>query len=122
VGKLRAKRLKGIGGRYSGLNISVGVVVEGMQGLLWMRRSRAVGRVRFLRAWTNLRRLLEATPEYQEWRQIVKARAGGACETCGEMGHHCHHIVPVAHDPAKCLDPANGRYLCVKCHRAEHRH
>lgn len=112
------------GVRYSRMNISAELAIHAMKGLLEARRAANLGRLRFLKTWTVLRRSLEATPEYQEWRRLVRERAGGACETCGEPGQQCHHLEPVAWNPDKALDPDNGRYLCIRCHKSapEHKH
>ena len=103
-------------------NISAELILRAMQGLLEARWQKKITRGSFLKVWGRLRRLLALTPEYVRWRWYVKDRAGGACESCAEPGHHAHHIVPVAHEPALALDLSNGKFLCRKCHRSEHRH
>lgn len=117
-------RLRGRSVRYSRLNISPDKIVPAMKGLLAMRKAGEIDRLPFLKAWSKLRRYLEATPQYADWRKKVIYRAGGACETCGEVGHECHHIEPLAWNPDRALDPDNGRLLCVSCHRRapEHTH
>jgi 5-methylcytosine-specific restriction endonuclease McrA len=101
--------------------ISADLIIRAMVGLLEARRTCKIKRLTFLKTWGRLRRLLALTPEYARWRWNVRERAGGACERCAEVGHHAHHKVPVAHEPARALDPENGEYLCRRCHKAEHR-
>lgn len=101
--------------------ISAELVIAAMKGLLGMRRADKITRITFLKTWTRLRRLLNLTPEYAYWRWYVRDRAGGACERCAEPGQHAHHRIPLAYDPDLALDPANGEYLCVRCHRKHHR-
>lgn len=121
MGSVRVGRVKAWGGgRYSKLNISPQTIIKAMTGLLEARRSGRLPRLTFLKTWTNLRRLLESTDEYKAWRQGVIERAGYACESCGRGGHHCHHIEPVAHNPARALDPSNGMYVCRSCHKEAH--
>jgi HNH endonuclease len=101
--------------------ISADLIIAAMKGLLAARREQKVSRGSFLRTWTWLRRLLNLTDEYARWRWAVRQRAGAACERCAEQGNHAHHKVPLAHDPDLALDPTNGEYLCVKCHKKHHR-
>lgn len=101
--------------------ISATLIIDAMVGLLESRRTKKVTRLTFLKVWGRLRRLLALTPEYARWRWSVRDRAGGACERCAEPGNHAHHQVPVAHEPLRALDLSNGEYLCLRCHRAEHR-
>lgn len=109
-------KLEGIQSR-----IPADLIIRAMVGLLEARHQKKIGRVPFLKTWGKLRRLLALTPEYARWRWNVKNRAGGACERCAEPGNHAHHKEPVARNPARALDLANGEYLCLRCHRAEHR-
>lgn len=121
MGSVRVGRVKSWGGgRYSQLNIFVDDIVKAMEGLLAARHAKQISRITFLKTWTNLRRLLESTEEYKAWRQNVIARAGNACESCARPGHHCHHIEPLAHNPRRAVDPSNGMYLCVACHKEAH--
>ena len=101
--------------------ISADLVIAAMKGLLQARRDCKVGRVTFLKTWTRLRRILNLTPEYAYWRWFVRERAGGACERCAESGQHAHHIEPLAYNPDRALDTANGEYLCARCHKKHHR-
>lgn len=101
--------------------ISVGLIIAAMKGLLLARRESKISRVTFLKTWTRLRRILNTTPEYARWRWTVRERAGGACERCAEAGQHAHHVEPLAYNPDRALDPANGEYLCVRCHKKHHR-
>jgi 5-methylcytosine-specific restriction endonuclease McrA len=100
----------------------VQVILEAMKGLLDMRRSGKVKRILFLKTWGKLRAYLTLTHEYQQWRWLVKQRAGGACEECGEIGAHAHHIVPISRDVDRALDLKNGRYLCFRCHSGQPGH
>lgn len=101
--------------------ISAELIIRAMKGLLQSRREDKITRWTFLKTWTRLRRLLNLTDEYARWRWLVRERAGGACERCAEPGHHAHHIEPLAFNPDRALDPANGEYLCVRCHKRHHR-
>lgn len=101
--------------------ISVDLIIAAMKGLLLARREGKIGRITFLKTWTRLRRILNLTPEYARWRWLVRERAGGACERCAEAGQHAHHIEPLAYNPDRALDPDNGEYLCVRCHKKHHR-
>ena len=60
-----------------------------------------------------------STPEYQEWRQVVIARAGGVCQAplCRrrEPRMFADHIIELK-DGGAPFDPANGRCLCGKHH------
>jgi len=45
------------------------------------------------------------------------------CErVCGKKGRHVHHKVRVYDDPTLAVEPDNGEFLCVACHRKEHKH
>lgn len=102
-------------------HISADLVIKAMKGLLQARRESKIGRIKFLKTWTQLRRILNLTSEYAHWRWLVRERAGGACERCAEPGNHAHHIEPLAYNPDRAVDPTNGEYLCVRCHRKHHR-
>lgn len=58
-------------------------------------------------------------------RSIVKARAGGRCETCGTSycwrGFEIAHLVNVGMGGSKKLDkPEDVQYLCKDCHDVSH--
>lgn len=74
----------------------------------------------FFALWGKLRKLLEKTPEYIEFRSIVKNSQSYLC-TCGKPGRQVHHMTRVYDDPTLAIDPDNGVYLCVKCHKKEHK-
>jgi len=40
---------------------------------------------------------------------------------CGKKGRHVHHKIRVYDDPDLSLDPDNGEFLCIACHRKEHK-
>lgn len=101
--------------------ISAAQIIAAMKGLLAARREQKISRPTFLRTWTWLRRLLNLTDEYARWRWHVRERAGGACERCAEQGNHAHHRVQVVYDPDRAVDPTNGEYLCVGCHKKHHK-
>lgn len=92
-------------------------IVQAMKSLLAARRELLVTRLRFVRSWARLRRMLEQTPDYRAFRAAVISRAGGACEECAEVGHHVHHLKPVAFEPDLVMVLSNGQFLCFKCHR-----
>lgn len=58
-----------------------------------------------------------ATPEYRQWAQAVKARAGFMCEDCGRSGVRlfADHVIELK-DGGAPFDPANGRCRCGSCH------
>ena len=54
----------------------------------------------------------------------VKERAQGRCEDCGILIHkgaHLHHVNGDKIDPVKFNGIENIKYLCLGCHRKEHR-
>lgn len=76
----------------------------------------------FLKKWGALRRELYKTGDYQCFLREVRTRAMYLCERgCGKKGRHVHHKIRVYDDPSKCVDCANAEFLCIGCHRKEHR-
>lgn len=57
--------------------------------------------------------------EYKQWRTAVFERDDYTCQECGQRGGDLHvdHIKPFAIHPELRLDVANGRTLCVPCHK-----
>lgn len=57
--------------------------------------------------------------EYKEWRTAVFERDKYTCQICGQIGGalHADHIKPFAYFPKDRLNLANGRTLCVPCHK-----
>ena len=55
------------------------------------------------------------------WTKLVKKRAGGKCELCGSEGTDAHHwyFTRAQHCLAD-IQPANGVFLCRKCHNLAH--
>jgi 5-methylcytosine-specific restriction endonuclease McrA len=62
-----------------------------------------------------------STKPYKAWRRAVFERDDYTCQNsdCGKRGGdlHADHIKPWAYFPALRYDVANGRTLCVPCHR-----
>lgn len=66
------------------------------------------------------RKAAMATTAYKQWRKAVFERDGYTCQACGKRGTgdlEADHIKPWAYFPALRYDVANGRTLCVVCHR-----
>lgn len=63
--------------------------------------------------------LIRSSFEYQEWRRHVFERDNYTCQICAARGVklHADHIKPFAYFPALRFDLANGRTLCVLCHK-----
>lgn len=59
------------------------------------------------------------TVEYKLWRKAVYERDNYTCQECGKRGGETHadHIKPFALFPELRTSIANGRTLCVPCHR-----
>ena len=74
----------------------------------------------FLVAWGALRRELERTVEYQDFRRAVLERDRFVCQSCGGPGHVVHHRRRVARAVHLALDPRNAEVRCEDCHREEH--
>jgi hypothetical protein len=75
----------------------------------------------FFKKWGELRYRLSLTHEYVSFKSAVKSRANYSCEKCGRPGRHVHHIITVYENPNLVLDDNNGMFLCVRCHRKEHK-
>jgi len=56
---------------------------------------------------------------YKAWRTQVFERDKYTCQECGTVGGRLNadHILKFAKHPEKRFDVANGRTLCVSCHR-----
>lgn len=56
---------------------------------------------------------------YKEWRLAVFQRDDHTCQICKKRGGtlHADHIKPFAYFPELRFDIANGRTLCVPCHK-----
>lgn len=66
--------------------------------------------------------LLYGVEKYQEWRSAVLARDGSRCVNCKTAGTRYNplqvdHIKPKSLYPELALVVANGRTLCLKCHK-----
>lgn len=104
-------------------SIDIKVVVKELEGLLILRKGGRISRPSFLKQWAVVRGKLDASPEYEAFRGDVISRAKGRCERlCGRPGKHVHHKVQISRDPSKALDPSNGEYVCVECHKSSHLH
>jgi 5-methylcytosine-specific restriction endonuclease McrA len=63
--------------------------------------------------------LIRKSVEYKAWRQSVFERDGFACIQCGTRGNiEADHIKSFSLFPDLRFDVANGRTLCVQCHKA----
>lgn len=87
-------------------------------------RCNALGHIANLHAHRGIRpRLSDGTRRGGalniEWRKAVLQRDNFTCQDCGvaEGQLHADHIKPWAAHPELRHDPANGRTLCVSCHR-----
>ena len=62
---------------------------------------------------------IRSSMEYRDWRRDVFKRDDFTCVACGERGVRLHadHIKPFALYPELRFDIANGRTLCVPCHK-----
>ena len=98
---------------------TVGKIVRRMKCL----KTRFAPRTEFLRKWNKLRRELYETTEYKLFLVEVRTRAGFMCQTdgCRKRGREVHHVIRVYDDPDLCIDPANGKFLCLACHRKQHK-
>jgi 5-methylcytosine-specific restriction protein A len=65
------------------------------------------------------RRGLAAARGYDaKWRHLraYHLSAHPLCEDCGHPAAHVHHVVDIAVDPSRRLDPSNLLSLCAPCH------
>lgn len=85
-------------------------------------KTRYLPREEFLKKWNKIRRLLYETGEYQAFLIEVRVRANYMCEEgCGKKGREVHHVIPVYKDPSLAVDVKNGKFLCSRCHKKQHR-
>lgn len=98
---------------------AVGKIIRRMNRL----KKGFVPRTEFLRKWNKLRKELYETTEYKLFLVEVRTRANFNCQTdgCRGKGREVHHIIRVYDDPSLCVDPSNGMFLCLKCHRKQHK-
>lgn len=68
---------------------------------------------------TPLRKKLERTSDYLQWRDSVFIRDKYTCQICKKVGGmlNADHIKPFAYFPELRLSIDNGRTLCVDCHK-----
>ncbi len=64
-------------------------------------------------------RVIRGSVEYSAWREQVFTRDNYTCVFCKKRGHklNADHIKPFAYYPALRFSVANGRTLCVGCHK-----
>lgn len=67
------------------------------------------------------RHLAMSRKSYKEWRKAVYVRDGYKCVECGQKGTgknlQADHIKPYSTHPSLRLELANGRTLCIDCHK-----
>ena len=85
-----------------------------------LKRLKSTSTNDFYRKWSKLRKELYKTAAYQSFLLEVRTRAMFRCQTCSKPGRHVHHKIRVYDNPDLVVDPNNGAYLCVACHRKEH--
>ena len=68
---------------------------------------------------TPINTKIRSSREYADWRVAVFQRDDYTCQECGSRGVtlHADHIKPFAYYPELRLVIANGRTLCVPCHK-----
>lgn len=68
---------------------------------------------------TPVNRRIRTSLEYQQWRRAVFERDRYTCVWCGQHGGtlHADHIKSFATHPSLRLVVANGRTLCLECHK-----
>jgi hypothetical protein len=101
-------------------DLSAAVIINRMVNL---KRRGGLDREDFFKIWNQLRDLLFKTTEYQAFLKEVRARCNNMCADpdCNKRGKHVHHKVPVYSDPTKSVAVDNGTYLCLSCHRKQHK-
>jgi 5-methylcytosine-specific restriction endonuclease McrA len=95
-------------------------VCREMIALLHRRRAWKISRKTFLAAWSELRRRLEQTKEYQQFRYAVLQRDRYRCRSCNSIAHTVHHRRRVARRPDLALKVSNGEVICTECHAKRH--
>lgn len=72
------------------------------------------------RGVTSINERIRKSPKYKEWRKSVFERDDYTCQNCGKRGGNMHadHIKPFFAHPELRFEMANGRTLCIPCHRA----
>ena len=98
---------------------TVGKIIRRMNRL----KTRFQPRKEFLQKWNKLRQELYETAEYKMFLVEVRTRASFRCQIdgCSKPGREVHHVIRVYDDPSKCIDPENGMFLCLACHRKQHK-
>ncbi len=72
--------------------------------------------------WTRGGNSRTSTPAHRRWRRAVLTRDNYQCQTCGYQGHpgdgimQADHIHNVKQGGAE-HDIANGRAICINCHK-----
>lgn len=70
------------------------------------------------RGVTKKHELIRKSAAYKEWRTQVFKRDNYTCVLCKKRGYmHADHIKSFSLFPKLRLDMANGRTLCVECHK-----
>lgn len=69
----------------------------------------------------RLRRFLQGTNKYKNWRNEVFRRDDYTCQRCRKNGVYveAHHIKPFANFPELRFEISNGLTLCKPCHVKE---
>lgn len=70
-----------------------------------------------------LRAKANSSVEYQTWRRSVFERDDYTCQECGDRGGRlqAHHIEWWSENEDLRYEVANGKTLCLDCHRGAHR-
>jgi 5-methylcytosine-specific restriction endonuclease McrA len=126
-GRRTERRFSGAAARRSGKSVttsrgSTPISAQRIIAALIRCKRNFVPRAEFFAKWGRLRKRLYLTKEYNLFLSEVRFRASGMCQgiRCSRKGRHVHHVVRVYDDPSLALDPNNGMFLCVKCHKAIH--
>lgn len=78
-------------------------------------------RKNFYHAWSEARRLIYRTLEWQRLKIKVQKRSRGICEGCRKRrASEIHHVVRVYDDPTLICTLSNVRHVCKACHAAVH--